>query len=94
VTTPPSPRTPASAVSVSSPQVDGELTEAFAVIVEMDAAIEALHKQYGDDADSRDDYLECQDKRYDAIDTLIDVPASSKAGIKAKATALQMDQFG
>jgi hypothetical protein len=72
------------------PQVDGELRQAFDDIVEMDAAIATLHKQHGDDADSRDDYLECQDMRDDAIATLIDVRASSTAGIMAKASALQL----
>ena len=80
---------PASAVSVSL--TDGELRQALDDLVEMDAALEALHTKHGDDADSRDDYLECQDMRDDAIATLIDVRASSTAGIMAKASALQLN---
>jgi hypothetical protein len=73
------------------PQVDGDLRQAFDDIVEMDAAIATLHKKHGDDADSRDDYQECQEMRDGAIATLIDVRALSTAGIMAKASALQLD---
>jgi uncharacterized ferredoxin-like protein len=62
-------------------------------LVEMDAALAALHKKHGDDADSRDDYQESEEMRDDAIATLINVRASSTAGIMAKASALQLDQL-
>jgi hypothetical protein len=79
---------PAGAVSGSL--TDGELSKALDDFVEMEDAIEALHKKHGDDADSREDYLKCQDMRDDAVETLISVPASSMDGIKAKASALQL----
>ena len=82
---------PASAVSVSL--TDGELRQASDDLVEIDAAIERLHKKYGDDADSRDDYRELEERRNDAIGTLSSVPASSMIGIKAKASALQLDEL-
>ena len=82
---------PASAVS--SPMLDGDLRQAFGDIVEIDAAIDRLHKSYGDDADSRGDYHELEARRDDTIGTLISVPASSMAGIKAKASALQLDEL-
>ena len=81
---------PANAVSLDNPQGDGELRKALDDLVEMDASLEALHTKHGDDADSRDDYLECQDMREDAIATLTDVRAASTAGILAKASALQL----
>jgi len=84
---------PASAVSLDNPQGDGELRQASDDIVEIDAAIERLHKKYGEAADSRDDYHELEARRDDAIGTLISVPASSMAGIKAKASALQLDEL-
>ena len=77
----------------NDPQGDGELRQASDDIVEIDAAIERLHKKYGEAADSRDDYHELEARRDDAIGTLISVPASSMAGIKAKASALQLDEL-
>ena len=75
------------------PQVDGELRQASNDLVEIDAAIDRLHKSYGDDADSRGDYHELEARRDDAIGTLISVPASSMIGIKAKAAALQIGEL-
>jgi hypothetical protein len=75
------------------PQVDGELRQSSNDIVEIDAAIDRLQKKYGDAADSRDDYHELEARRDDAIVTLIRVPASSMVGIKAKASALQLDRL-
>ena len=84
---------PASAVSLDNPQGDGELRQALDDIVEIDAAIDGLRDKYGDDADSRDDFLELEARRDDAIGTLISVPASSMVGIKAKAAALQIGEL-
>ena len=84
---------PASAVSLDNPQGDGELRQASNDLVEIDAAIDRLHKSYGDDADSRGDYHELEARRDDAIGTLSSVPASSMIGIKAKASALQLDEL-
>jgi hypothetical protein len=72
---------------------DGELRQASNDLVEIDAAIDRLHKSYGDDADSRGDYHELEARRDDAIGTLSSVPASSMIGIKAKASALQLDEL-
>ena len=80
-------------VSLDNPQGDGELRQASNDLVEIDAAIERLHKKYGDDADSRGDYHELEARRDDAIGTLSSVPASLMIGIKAKASALQLDEL-
>ena len=84
---------PALAVSLDNPQIDGELHQALDDLVEMDAALAALHKKHGDDTDSRDDYHELEARRDDAIGTLISVPASSMAGIKAKVVKLPVPRF-
>jgi hypothetical protein len=84
---------PALAVSLDNPQIDGELHQALVDIIEIDAALYVLREKYGDDADSRDDFLELEARRYDAIDTLSSVRASSMVGIKAKAAALQIGEL-
>lgn len=75
------------------PQVDGELRQALADIIEINAALNGLFKKYGDDADSRGDFLELEARLDHATDTLISVPASSMAGIKAKAAALHLNEL-
>jgi hypothetical protein len=70
---------------------DGALRLAFENLVATDAAIAGLHKTFGDDADSREDYLELEEQRDECIATLIEVPAASMAGILAKASALRLD---
>ena len=69
---------------------DGALRLAFENLVATDAAIAGLYKTFGDDADSREDYAELEEKRDECIATLVDVPASSMAGIQAKAAALRL----
>jgi hypothetical protein len=83
---------PALAVSLDNPQIDGELHQALVDIIEIDAALYGLREKYGDDADSHD-FLELEARRYDAIDTLSSVRASSMVGIKAKAAALQIGEL-
>jgi hypothetical protein len=75
------------------PHVDGELCRALEDLVAIDFAIDRLHKAFGDDADSRDDYRDLSEKRNDCIATLIEVPASSMVGIQAKAAALRLDRM-
>ena len=69
---------------------DGALRLAFENLVATDAAIAGLHATFGDDADSREDYAELEEKRNECIATLIEVPAASMAGILAKASALRL----
>jgi hypothetical protein len=71
------------------PQVDGELRQAFDDLVATDLALSSLHKAFGDDADSRDEYMKFEERRDDIIATLIGVPALSMAGVQAKASALR-----
>jgi hypothetical protein len=49
--------------------------------------------EFGDDADSRDDYLENLEKRNDSIAALITVRARSTIGIQSKASALRLDRM-
>jgi predicted metalloprotease len=55
----------------------------------MDLAINGLHSKYGDDADSREDYLAIEQQRDENIEILSSVRAESWAGIWAKAAALR-----
>jgi hypothetical protein len=72
------------------PQVDGELLQAFDDLLAADRAQADLLKTYGDDADSRDDYMELEERRNDCIDVMVTVPALSMAGVQAKASALRL----
>ena len=80
----------ATAPPASAGADDGALRLAFENLVATDAAIAGLYKTFGDDADSREDYAELEEKRDECIATLVDVPASSMAGIQAKAAALRL----
>jgi hypothetical protein len=79
--------------SANLPEVDCELRQAFEDLVSANSAIDGLHKAYGDDADSREDYLALVDKRQNSIETLVTVPASSIVGIQAKASALRLREL-
>jgi hypothetical protein len=66
------------------------LVAAAAGLAAADRAIADMHKRFGDDADSRDDYIALREKLNDHIGTLVTVRASSAAGITAKAEALRL----
>jgi hypothetical protein len=72
------------------PQVDGELLQAFDDLLAADRALAGLCETYGDDVDSRDDYMELEERRNDCIAVLVTVPALSMAGVQAKASALRL----
>jgi hypothetical protein len=71
---------------------DAEMTAAVAEIATIDDVIAAMHKKYGDDADSRDDYIDLADRRLDLLEMLGSTPSMSRIGIEAKATALLMKE--
>jgi hypothetical protein len=76
------------------PEVDGELVEAYQQIVLLDAKIDEFCTTISDeDRYTHQGYLEAEDARFDAIDRLIDIPARSWEGIRAKAAALKMRQI-
>jgi hypothetical protein len=58
-----------------------------------DLAIDSLLNKFGDDAESRDDFLQAEDSRYEAIDTLANVAAMSWDGIEAKVDALHSERL-
>ncbi len=68
--------------------VDSELSAAEVQIAANDLALTGLHKAYGDDADSRDDYLQISDERLELLELLATRKARSWSGIEAKARAL------
>jgi hypothetical protein len=53
-------------------------------------AVDSMHKKYGDDADSRKDYLKLADRRSKLLDLLGSTPAQSQSDIEAKAAALSL----
>ena len=71
------------------PRVDAELIAAAALIPSCDNALQSLHEQNEWDADERDDYLEIDNRRVEALDTLAEEPAQSVFGIRAKAEAIK-----
>jgi hypothetical protein len=72
---------------------DKRLIQAAAGMFAADAEIDRLHRTYGDDADSRDDYARTSQERAHHIETLIEVPANSAAGVEAKAHALRQREL-
>jgi hypothetical protein len=68
--------------------LDIGLQRAYEGLQDADAAIAALHKDFGDEADSREDYGEEQERRDACIEALISQPAWCIDGLQAKASAL------
>jgi hypothetical protein len=64
------------------------LRRAYEGLQAADAAIAVLHKDFGDEADSREDYGEEEERRDACIEALISQPASGIDGLQAKASAL------
>jgi hypothetical protein len=54
----------------------------------IDGALTRMHVQYGDDADSRQDYLKLADRRRELLQIFGSTPALSQSDIGAKALAL------
>jgi hypothetical protein len=67
---------------------DTELRKARDEMQVADATIDQLHKLHGNEADGRDDYLQTEAQRDEALDVLATVPATSQHGMIAKAQAL------
>jgi hypothetical protein len=71
---------------------DAKLTAAFAEIATLDHALDALYNKYGQDRESRDDFLKMEARRFKLLEVLGSIPSTSQAGIEAKASALLMDE--
>jgi hypothetical protein len=69
------------------PGIDSDLVHAAHDIQAIDDALDDLHRRYGDDADSREDYLTLADRRLENITTLIGTPARSMVGVRRGKTA-------
>ena len=72
---------------------DAEMTAAVTEIAIIDDTINAMHKKYGDDADSQDDYIDFADRRLDLLEMMGSTPSMSRIGIEAKAAALLMNEL-
>jgi hypothetical protein len=75
-----------------APGADAKLTAAYAELAALDDALEALYKKYGEDRETRDDFLSMEARRYDLLEMLGSMPSRSQAGIDAKAAALLMKE--
>src|SRR6266403_1561234 len=70
---------------------DGELLEAYQQMILLDAKIDQYCTTVSDeDRQTHQGYHDAEDARYEAIDRLIETPAQSWQGIRAKAAALKM----
>jgi hypothetical protein len=78
------------AMPASCPQIDSDLTSAACEIEMLDFAIDGLHAKFGDDADSRADYLNAAARRQELIGLICEQHARSWDGIWAKATVLRL----
>ena len=70
--------------------LDADLVQAAFDLQAVDQSLRNLYKKFGDDADSREDYLALEDRRNESIATLITVPAKSMPGIQAKAVCVRL----
>lgn len=69
--------------------LDGDVISAMRDMVNLDNAIDRLHHEYGDDADSREDYRVLEAKREEVLELLYSKRARTPAGMVAKAAALR-----
>jgi hypothetical protein len=84
------------AVTMPTPrhsELDAEMTAAVTEIATIDDTLHAMHKKYGDDADSQDDYIDFADRRLDLLEMMGSTPSMSRIGIEAKAAALLMNDL-
>jgi len=70
-------------------KTDLELTTAHRELLALDHAIGKLHDKFGDRSDSRADYVEAEERRFEALECLATIQAGSPAGMVAKARALK-----
>jgi hypothetical protein len=82
------------AVSTAAPALplsqDPALVEAVQDLAVCDRAINQMLRDLGDVAEERDDFKALQERRNENIATLIEHPATSMDGYRAKASALQL----
>ena len=74
--------------SSSSRRLHTDLIGACRELHTLDLGLQNLHQKFGDDADSRDDYLAMCDRRLRTLEVLAAGPAKKTADIAAKAEAL------
>jgi antirestriction protein len=82
------PRRTASKIKAEKRARKADLAAAAAELTAVDASIEAMHKKYGDEADSRKDYRRLSRRRFDLLRMFGSTPALSLGDVEAKAAAL------
>ena len=89
------PRRTASKIQNKKRARKSDLTANAAELKAIDDALTRMHIEYGDDADSRQDYLKLEARRRKLLQIFGSTPALSQSGIEAKALALsQRDTLG
>ena len=89
------PRRTASKIQTKKRARKSDLTANAAELKAIDDALTRMHIEYGDDADSRQDYLKLEARRRKLLQIFGSTPALSQSGIEAKALALsQRDTLG
>jgi hypothetical protein len=84
---------PAMPSTTDQAALDIDLVQAADDLQAADRAIGDLCKKFGDDADSREDYLALEDRRNEHIATLVTVRAKSMTGIEAKAVCVRLREL-
>jgi hypothetical protein len=82
------PRRTASKIQNKKRARKSDLTANAAELKAIDDALTRMHIEYGDDADSRQDYLKLAARRVKLLQIFGSTPALSQSGIEAKALAL------
>ncbi len=68
---------------------DAALVTASCELEILELALKGLHEKYGDDADSREDYAEINERWFEVVDLLASESSRCWRGIEAKAWALR-----
>src|ERR1035437_7916344 len=89
------PRRTASKIQNKKRARRSDLTANAAELKAIDDALPPMHIEYGEEADSRQDYLKLEARRRKLLQIFGSTPALSQSGIEAKALALsQRDTLG
>jgi hypothetical protein len=84
------PRRTASKIQTKKRERKSDLAANAAELKAIGGALDRMHLKYGDDADSRQDYLKLADRRIELLQIFGSTPALSQSDIEAKASALSL----
>jgi hypothetical protein len=70
-------------------KTDLELTTAHRELLSLDRVISGLYEKFGDSAEGKADLIEAEERRFEVLECLATIQASSPAGMVAKARVLK-----